>query len=527
MLRKRLPNQNFSPRLAATVTSAAEPLDFNEVNEILIEAGVTTSYDLSRIHRGSWHDTILSIENLANRKCTSAESATIRVTVDALCSGRGPNQHTSEIEIRHPQDATADEPRTGQRKQNPHDDAFFDYKKYTVADHDDARAAVKSVAEMFAEQSKFAQEARNAGRSPNEIFRVLDAAIRASIRSPKTITMYAKHAAAFHEHLEEVGAPQDQRTGSAAIFHLFNFLEKRAGTTVPATIRCALRTFAEALQIDWNLDSRALVNICQKPDAEPKQAPMLKLSHIKFFETTAANNEKPFPERLFAANFALMCHASLRYDDTKSISHLTRQDGKIEGRINAPKVNTPDTKRFICEVKGFSTDEWSSPILRFREGYALKRTYHPSFLFPKVSENGSKVLERSATRAEVTSAFRNMIRKSGDPSPDIYTLHSPRNWYTSAAAQLGWTCKAQTTLGRWGDESKMPNRYNRQKGTVELSVRADIVSRVRDGWTPADDKATIQKPPVPKKRHALRADDAYLEDRERLSLGNARVGGER
>ena len=130
MLRKRLPGQQVSPRLAATVTSAAEPLDFNEVNEILIEAGITTSHDLSRIHRSSWHDTILTIEGLAHRKCTSAESATIRVTIDALCSGRGPNnQHMIEAEVRDIQDVTADEPRPGQRKQELQGDAFFDYKK--------------------------------------------------------------------------------------------------------------------------------------------------------------------------------------------------------------------------------------------------------------------------------------------------------------------------------------------------------------------------------------------------------------
>ena len=103
----------------------------------------------------------------------------------------------------------------------------------------------------------------------------------------------------------------------------------------------------------------------------------------------------------------------------------------------------------------------------------------------------------------------------------------PRNWYTSVAAQLGWGCKAQTTLGRWGDASKMPNRYNRQKGTVELSVRADIVNRIRAGWTPADEHATVQKPPAPLRKHALRVDDAYLEDREQLALGEAHVGGER
>merc|ERR1711973_85681 len=119
------------------------------------------------------------------------------------------------------------------------------------------------------------------------------------------------------------------------------------------------------------------------------------------------------------------------------------------------------------------------------------------------------VLETQAKKFEVLKIFHTMIEKSGDPSSKAYTLHSPRNWYTSVAAQLGWGCKAQTTLGRWGDESKMPNRYNRQKGTVELSVRSDIVERIRRGWNPSATQASIQKPPRADTKHALRSDDAY------------------
>ena len=192
MLRKRLPNQEFSPRLAPTMTTAAEPLRFNEVNEILIEAGVTSSHKLGKIHRGSWHDTILAIENLADRKCTSAESATIRVTIDALCSGRDRRDfvpYSNEDITQASEDGRVDEPRSGQRGPKGKDNAFFDYKKYTIADHEDARAAVVRVTELFANQSRFIREARMVGTPESDISRVLDAAIRASIRSPKTIPM--------------------------------------------------------------------------------------------------------------------------------------------------------------------------------------------------------------------------------------------------------------------------------------------------------------------------------------------------
>ena len=133
------------------------------------------------------------------------------------------------------------------------------------------------------------------------------------------------------------------------------------------------------------------------------------------------------------------------------------------------------------------------------------------FPFPERIRERGNLIRNAGKKLEVLKAFRTLIEKSGDPSSAAYTLHSPRNWYTSVAAQLGWGCKAQTTLGRWGDESKMPNRYNRQKCTVELSVRSDIVERVRKGWTPSDIHATIQRPPKGKKKHALRSDDAYLE----------------
>ena len=112
-----------------------------------------------------------------------------------------------------------------------------------------------------------------------------------------------------------------------------------------------------------------------------------------------------------------------------------------------------------------------------------------------------------------------MLTEAGETESKRYTLHSPRNWYTSVAAQLGWDTKAQTTLGRWGHNSLMPNHYNRQKGTIELSARNDVVDRVIAGWTPASEGPTIIQPPPAQTTHALRADHAHLGTRDRLALG--------
>ena len=138
-------------------------------------------------------------------------------------------------------------------------------------------------------------------------------------------------------------------------------------------------------------------------------------------------------------------------------------------------------------------------------------TFEPSFLFPTLAGKGKTILENAAKKTAVLDVFRKMISDSGEDDHMKYTLHSPRNWYTSVAAQLGWCTKAQTTLGRWGDDSNMPNRYNRQKGTVELSVRNDIIDRIKRGWLPADGDARVLAPPAASSKHTLRSDMAYLD----------------
>ena len=481
-----------SPKLKKLIENAAAPADASEPLDFLRLAGISSSLEFEAALSVSWLDSIFLLENRAKKPSSTLVCGTIRAAIDAT---RSKNPVSSQVDDTLP----------GQRVE------LFTNHKFSPQDHDDARIAIRNVIEKFACCSNFVRDARDAGKSTNQIEKLLEAAIKSSIRSPKTIVTYAKHVLTFYDYLIENNVPDREWVGPFSIFHLFAFFERRAGTTVPATTRCAMRTFGEALRLDWNLDARELANICSKPEKEPKQAPMLKLESIKYFEKTAVDKSRPFADRLYAANFALMCHASLRYDDTRTVSNIETDENRLTGRITAPKVHSIEASKFICPLEGFVNSQWTNPIMTFRDAYQKKMSFAPSFLFPTTTGKGKTILETAAKKTAVLTTFRKMIEESGERDPSAYTLHSPRNWYTSVAAQLGWCTKAQTTLGRWGDDSNMPNKYNRQKGTVELSVRSDIIDRIKKGWLPADGEAQILAPPAAGSKHTLRNDTAYLD----------------
>ena len=506
MNRKRSRSNELTPRIREVMTNAAQPVPLPKVSAILLEARIFSSEQLPPILGGSWLEALSALENLAGRTCSTAEAGALRTAIDAIRSRPTPTP----------------KPKTVTRAHDPHmsqSDPFFMFRKHSIQEFDDANSAIRNIIRCFGEQSKFVKSARASGRDDEQIIRIISASLRASVKSPKTIILYARHTQNFYDFLIERVIPQDSWTGPCAVFPLYDFFETRAGTTVPATMKCALRTFAEALQINWPLDERAITTVCAKPDRRPKQAPMLKLEHIKRFETIAVDGTRTFGLRLYAANFALMCHASFRYDDTRTIAELVIDNEGLRGRLAHPKTSSEEAKNFRCPLQGFANNNWTDPIRQFRYSYATSRGYNPSFLFPEIDPEGKKVLETIAKKTPVLGKFRSMISETGDTDSMRFTLHSPRNWYTSVASQLGWDVRAQTTLGRWGPNSSMPNHYNRQHGTLELSVRNDVIERVLEGWNPADSKPHINHPPPAKTRHALRSDLAHLELREPAGVG--------
>ena len=112
----------------------------------------------------------------------------------------------------------------------------------------------------------------------------------------------------------------------------------------------------------------------------------------------------------------------------------------------------------------------------------------------------------------ILERLRDIIYEVGVPSgviADNYTLHSPRNFYTNSANQVGWSLESQTVLGRWSKNSKMPDRYIRSNGSLELQLRTDIANRIRKGWEPVG-KFQIPNPPPASFQHFGRQDTASV-----------------
>ena len=471
--------RDLSPRLSSAIAKAALPYVDSSVQSILRKSNLHTSEDLHPKSGESWLDVINSLEVVTGRKFTSYEIGVLRCTIGAVTAESEPPRKKPKSLVDGSAQGQSKNPSTLSRK------VEFYESKFSNKEYNDAEAAILQVTEAFANESSLIKEAIKIGKSPDDCKRMLNSAMKSTIRSPRTITMYAKHVMRFHDFLVSKEIPSEQRCGRSSTFHLFDFLETKAGTTVPATIRCALKTYGEVLGIDWPLDDKSIIQICEKPSKDPKTAPLLGTNHIKFFEKIACDENTVFGKRIYAAAFALMCHGSLRYDDTTTLESLERNETSILGKVSQPKVRSNDAKKFFCPRKGLENDRWPDPIFEFRTLYAKRRGFNPSYLFPDLSSNFT-ILESKAKKYLVQKIFRELLKESGEQSPEKFTLHSPRNWYVTVAAQLGWSRKAQTTLGRWGHKSMMPDHYNRQKGTIELAIRNDVVSRIKQsGWTPA------------------------------------------
>ena len=101
-----------------------------------------------------------------------------------------------------------------------------------------------------------------------------------------------------------------------------------------------------------------------------------------------------------------------------------------------------------------------------------------------------------------------MLASFSIPNPADYALHSPRNFYSTAANQLGWSREQRAVLGRWSEDSRMPNRYDRSTCTTELQIRNDVAARIRGGWAPTGPFEVPSALPAPATgpTHALDAD---------------------
>ena len=375
-----------------------------------------------------------------------------------------------------------------------------------------ARTRLFDIALNLREHSGFMEAAENAGLPIEAVRRHLWNAASATVRSEKTIHSYCNRIEDFINFLKEREIDSKLWSGDESIFFIAEFIKMHDNrSTVPAFIKACLLFFQKVLKINWNL-SHPLISAAAKISRKHpiKQAPAFESWQIKELEKIASDRKHPWGMMVIASAICLMTHASLRWNDTLSVSDLSLSDGIIKGRILQPKTSA-NPQDFNCHEKGFKTIDWSHAIFIFRDEYLAKKGEYPKFLFPAVDKNWN-LFDSVAAKRQIEARLRELVHKVGGPPgvfPESYTLHSPRNFYTNASAQLGWSQETQTVLGRWSKKSAMPDHYNRSTGVLELQVRKDISDRIGQGWEPAK-SFSLSQAPAPVSSHYGRQDTSLV-----------------
>ena len=91
--------------------------------------------------------------------------------------------------------------------------------------------------------------------------------------------------------------------------------------------------------------------------------------------------------------------------------------------------------------------------------------------------------KKRATHGVAQAALARICGNSGFEKG--YTLHSPRNWFSTCAGQLLYTREHREKLGRWAPGSVMPDHYDKAVCATELRLRSEITQRINNGWRPS------------------------------------------
>ena len=299
--------------------------------------------------------------------------------------------------------------------------------------------------------SEFLKNVRKARLSIEETKKNLMLAATVQIRSAKTISLYCKNLTALTNFLEKREVPLEQWTGPESVFFIAEHLRTFESTqTVAHFKKTTYKFFKNVLGLDWNLDHPIIANSSKVSRKTPKkQAPAFEAFQIKELEKTAADERCPEGLRIFCGALLIMVHASLRWSDTKEVSDLKMKNGVISGVILTSKTSA-EPLEFCCPERGFKNMTWSHALFRFRETIKKTTGKYPKFLFPSTLKEW-KYSPNEGPKRQIEQRMRECIFEIGVPSgtrAEQYTLHSPRNFYTNGAGQLGWNLEAQTILGR-------------------------------------------------------------------------------
>ena len=68
------------------------------------------------------------------------------------------------------------------------------------------------------------------------------------------------------------------------------------------------------------------------------------------------------------------------------------------------------------------------------------------------------------------------------PDGETYTIHSPKNFFPTAATQMNFETLELNVIGQWSSNSRMNERYGRSVCANELLLRNAIIQKMASWW---------------------------------------------
>ena len=227
--------------------------------------------------------------------------------------------------------------------------------------------------------------------------------------------------------------------------------------------------------------------------AQVKTAAMATVEMVKNMEKLI--DSAPFLTlRVYAGMCCALAHGVLRWRDLLRSERIHLTADAIVGvawRMKLKSTMTP----WAALRNGLNGDDWAG-----RWVVQLSEAGLPGedFVLWGLSRDLSAFRPRVASYSDGVNAMRYLLAHSGMPPREtlLFTLHSWRHLFPTAARQLSLPEDEQVEMGHWATGSSMPRRYDSMACVTELLAKKKVATALLNDWTIAEPGCVPAPPPA-------------------------------
>jgi len=196
---------------------------------------------------------------------------------------------------------------------------------------------------------------------------------------------------------------------------------------------------------------------------------------------------------VFAGVCCALCHGVLRCSDVLHSEGLSLSEDAVMGTCWKMKKKAAPVPWAALRM-GLSGRDWAAEWLSVLRSVDLPGG---DFVTLGINASATDFVPRVARYYDVANAMRMLLTLPPiNLSPEqalVFTPHSWRHFYNTAARQLDLGDQAATEIAHWEPGSKMPKTYDSKACVAELRHKSTIVGAFNKGWTLVD-KGMVPRP---------------------------------